>query len=159
MRDVVAIHWKLEPLVIATDDAHGVAWFQAPAALTINVPYSGMQCCQSSDAALRTSGIVVRDKDKSWHVATLALSRPIPDAELFHGATEDVPDTDPTVDDTALAKAVAGHKKKAAPMTLYAIATRDDKGAWRWGSLQWTTVLAKTPVAPPEAFQSTTGQR
>ncbi|MCX5747235.1 MAG: hypothetical protein NT062_32600, partial [Proteobacteria bacterium] len=47
------------------------------------------------------------------------------------------------------------YKQKAAPMTLYAIVTRDDKGAWRWSSLQWATALARPPVAGPESRETT----
>ncbi len=227
-RSITAIAWKLDSLAITTDEARGVAWFQAPVTVDIQVPYSGMQCCQSTIATLRASGIVVRDdKDKTWHVATLALSRQLSDAALFRGATDDIPDGEPTADGSALAKAAAGwfpqkgdtllgknagtilaasgtspteyaagpaaaklvaawdklgmraksvdartygkdnaigmvtatvglpYKKRAAPMTLFAIATRDPKGGWRWVSLQWTTTLARPPIAPPEYFQST----
>ncbi|MCX5746070.1 MAG: hypothetical protein NT062_26635, partial [Proteobacteria bacterium] len=93
LRTIAAIDWKLGPLTIATDDAHGVAWFQAPAALEIQFPIGGMNCCAVTATTLRASGIVVRDpKGTSWHVATLALSRQLADVALFRGATEPVPD-------------------------------------------------------------------
>ncbi|HEX7838538.1 MAG TPA: hypothetical protein VF469_13780 [Kofleriaceae bacterium] len=106
-RIIFEIDWKLGALTLATDEARGFTWFQAPVSLAIKLPY-GTACCDTLPTALRASGIVVRDaKDQPWRLAALALSRQLSDADLFRGATEALPDGEPLADDTDLGKQAA----------------------------------------------------
>ncbi len=107
-RTVEVITWKLGALTVGTDDARGVAWFQAPLAGELGL-MMGMQCCESVPITLRASGVAVRDaRDKPWHVAAIGLSRQLPDAQLWKGATDTLPVGDALTDDNELAKAAAG---------------------------------------------------
>jgi len=105
-RVISGIEWKLGALTLGTDETRGIAWFQAPASLVIQLPY-GMGCCDTLPATLRTSGIVVRDaKDQPWHLVALAFSRQLSDAALFRGATEHIPQSGVPLDDGELSKQV-----------------------------------------------------
>ena len=207
------ITWNLGTPAIGVDSKRGFAWFQAPVDSDVSCMTPGFAAPTAHDK-LRASGVLVVEKSK-WRMVALALSRPLPDEQLFKGATKPPVAGDPTLDDSAAAKGAAAWfskgglarakasgdvvasgtapgeyatgagaaklvaawdrlglradsidatsfaggvvaliradvplpvNKKAAPMTLHAIAIVDGK-SWRWVSLQFTSELA----APPHA--------
>jgi hypothetical protein len=83
------VDWKLGPLALGVDEKHGVAWFHGAVALDIDTLIVGMNCCDTTKDAMRMSGVVVQD-GKAWRLVALALSRQLPDAQLFKGGKEDI---------------------------------------------------------------------
>ena len=208
-----AVTWKLGAITSGVDAKRGFAWFQAPVAIDVTCMSPGFAPPTAHDQ-LRASGILVLEKAK-WRLVALALSRPLPDAELYKGVTHSLASDEPSLDASAAAAgaklwftkgglarseaadAVASGtdpreyataagaarlaaawdrlglransieatelaggaialiradvplpvKTKAVPMTLYAIAIRDEHKLWRWVSLQFTSEVAPAPHA------------
>jgi len=161
--DISDVDWKLGTLAIGVDDKRGVAWFQGPIALTINT------CCGVVKDTMRMSGIVVQDgagAGKPWKPVALALSRQLPDARLFKGASEQISDAvgADILGKTPIEKQIiAGWfakgglaKSKASASTIVASGTAPAEYATNAGAVKlaaaWDTIDLRTRLIRSRTF-------
>jgi hypothetical protein len=158
------IDWKLGAIAIGVDDRRGVAWFQAPVSLEIYTYMVGISCCDITSDTMRASGIAVRD-GKAWKLVALALSRQLPDAQLFKAAKDaietsmDADDPTPPIDKQILATWFAKGglaRSSAAGSAIVASGTAPGEYATGDGATKlagaWDTIDLRTRSIKSESF-------